>query len=116
MASLFIDQDFNQRILRGLRRRIPELDSITAYEAGLSEAPDPKLLAHAAAGKRIMITHDRQTMPTHAAERMAAGEPMPGLIVVPRRLPINQVIDDLEIIVMCSREDEWKNIVSYLPL
>ena len=27
--------------------------------------------------------------------------------VVSRRLPVSSVIDDLEIIVSCSREDEW---------
>ena len=116
MLSLLIDQDFNQRILRGLHRRLPELDAITAYEAGLSGATDPELLARAAAERRVLITHDRQTMPEHAADRTQAAQSMPGVFVVPRRLSISHVIDDLEIIIACSVEDEWDNTIGYLPL
>jgi hypothetical protein len=47
---------------------------------------------------------------------MAAGERMTGVIVVPRRLPMRQVIDELAVIVVCSAENEWENIIRYLPL
>ena len=116
IVRLLIDQDFNQHIIRGLRARIPELDALSAFEAGLSEALDSILLAHAALTDRVLLTHDRKTMPSHAAVRIAEGQPMPGLFVVPRRLQFNQVVDDLEIIVTCSLENEWNNIVRYLPL
>lgn len=116
MLRLLIDQDFDQDILRGLERRIPNLDAITAYEIGLSEAPDPELLAWAAEEDRIVLTHDRRTMPDHAAERIAAGEKMPGVFVVPRRLSLHEAIDDLEILVVCSLEYEWNDAVRILPL
>lgn len=116
MLRLLIDQDFNQRTLRGLRRRIPQLDAVTAHDAGLSEAKDPELLKWAANEERIVVTHDRRTMPDHAADRIAAGERMPGIFIVPRRLPISKAIDDLEVIVICSLDDEWEDTVRYLPL
>ncbi|HXG66865.1 MAG TPA: DUF5615 family PIN-like protein [Blastocatellia bacterium] len=116
MLRLLIDQDFDQDILRGLLRRIPDLDAVTAYEVGLSAASDPTLLAWAAENGRILVTHDRRTMPDHAAERIVAGERMPGVFVVPRRLPIAQMIDDLEIMVTCSLENEWENVIRFLPL
>ena len=116
MLRLLIDQDFNQRILRGLRRRVLQLDVVTAHEVGLREARDPELLAWAAFGGRVTVTHDRQTMPGHAADRLAAGEKMPGLFVVPRRLSISQVIDDLEVMVTCSFEGEWDGTIRFLPL
>lgn len=116
MLRLFIDQDFDHDILRGLVRRVPDLDVVTAHQAGLSVASDPELLAWAAEAGRIIVTHDRKTMPGHAADRIATGERMPGVIIVPRRLPISQVIDELEVIVMCSYENEWENIIRYLPL
>jgi len=37
-------------------------------------------------------------------------------VIVSRKLPFGRVIDDLEIIVMCSSNDEWENIVRHLPL
>src|SRR5205809_1034559 len=107
MLRLLIDNDFNQIILRGLLRRVSGLDAVTAYAAGLSEASDPELLGWAVEEKRIIVTHDRRTMPYHAATRMHQGKTVAGVIVVSRRLPVSSVIDDLEIIVSCSREDEW---------
>lgn len=92
------------------------MDAVTAHQVGLSAFSDPELLAWAANAGRIIVTHDRKTMPGHAADRMAAGEKISGVFVVSRRLPISQVIDDLELMVTCSLENEWENIVRYLPL
>ena len=116
MLRLLIDQDLDQVILRGLLLRVPNLDVITAHQAGLSDASDPDLLAWAAEQKRIVVTHDRRTMPYHAATRIDGEEGIAGVIIVSRRLPVSQVIGDLEIIVSCSDMDEWENVLKHLPL
>ena len=116
MLRLLIDQEFDQDILRGLLRRVPQLDAVTAYQATLSEATDPELLAWAATQRRIIVTHDRRTVPKHAADRMLRGETVAGVLVVSRHLPIGRVINDLEIIVSCSDDHEWNDVVKYLPL
>jgi hypothetical protein len=54
-------------------------------------------------------------MPSHTAVRIARGESVAGVIVV-SRLPVSQVIDDLEIIITCSNMGEWENIIKHLPL
>jgi hypothetical protein len=41
MLRLLIDQNFDHDILQGLYRRIPNLDAVTTFDEGLSEAPDP---------------------------------------------------------------------------
>lgn len=89
---------------------------MTAHEIGLSTASDPVLLAWAADHGRILVTHDRKTMPSYAIERVVASEPMPGVYVIPRRLPIAQVIEELEMMVLCSHDNEWDNIVKFFPL
>lgn len=116
MLRLLIDQDLDQVILRGLLLRVPNLDVITAHQADLSGTSDPELLAWAAEQARIVVTHDRRTMPYYATDRMAEGERIAGIIIVSRRLPVSQVINDLEIIVSCSDVDEWENVIKYLPL
>ena len=78
MLRLLIDQDLDQVILRGLLLRVPNVDVITAHQAGLSDASDPDLLAWAAEQNRLIVTHDRRTMPSHAATRMARGETVSG--------------------------------------
>ena len=110
MLRLLIDNDLDQDILRGLTRRVPDLDAVTAYEVGKGDAPDLELLAWAAEAGRILVTHDRRTMPAHAARRLAAGDDIAGVIVVSRRMPISNTIDELEFVVSCR----WSEIGSGL--
>lgn len=116
MLRLLIDQDLDHVILRGLLLRVPKLDVVTAHQVGLSNASDHDVLAWAAEQERIVVTHDRRTMPYHATSRIARAAKVAGLIVVSRQLPISQVINDLEIIISCSDMTEWKNVVKHLPL
>ena len=116
MLRLLIDQDFNHHVLRGLTARILGLDAVTARQAGLSNAPDPDLLASAASEDRVLVTHDKKTMPDHAADRLASGERIAGVLIIPRRLRITEVIDDLEFIVECSEAADWEGVIKYLPL
>lgn len=61
------DADLNEEIVSGLLRRHPDIDFRTAEEAELRGLPDPELLARAAGDGRILVTHDRRTMPAHFA-------------------------------------------------
>lgn len=105
MLRLLIDQDFDHDIFRGLIRRIPQLDAVTAHEIGMSETSDPELLSWANDAGRILLTHDKKTMPNHAAERMDEGENVTGVFVVPRSMPIHRAIEDLELMTTCSEND-----------
>jgi hypothetical protein len=116
MLKLLIDQNLSHNILRGLMRRVPRLDVVTAFEIGMSKATDPELLAWAAQAGRIIITHDCKTMPAHAAFILNKGESIAGICVALRRLPLHQVIEDLELMITCSDNDEWINVIRYLPL
>jgi hypothetical protein len=116
MLRMLIDQDLDHDILRGLIRRLPRLDAVTAFEIGMREATDPQLLTRAAQEGRIVVTHDRKTMPMHAAALMSAGENIAGLLVVPRGMSLRQAIEDLELMIACSENDEWVNVIRYLPL
>ncbi len=75
------DADVHGGIIRGLRRRLPEIGLVRAQDALPEGTPDPDLLAWAAAEDRILITNDRNTIVGFAYQRVVAGEPMPGLIV-----------------------------------
>lgn len=116
MLRLLFDQNFDKDVLRGLQRRIAGLDALTAYDAGLSEADDPSLLAWAAAENRIVVTHDRKTMPAHAGDRMNAGDRVAGVFVFSTNLPIQTIINELELLIVCSAMDDWENRVVNLPL
>jgi len=101
MPRLLFDQDFNHNILRGLFLCLPNLDGITALQAGLKEAPDPELLDWAARQHRIVVTHDVNTMPDHAYRRIRQGEPVAGVFLIPQDVPIGQAIAELEALTSC---------------
>ena len=83
---------------------------------GLEEADDPNILEWAAANNRILLTHDRATMPDFAYARIIAGQPMAGVFVVPDRMAVRQALDELLLIEDCSEQAEWTGLVVYLPL
>ena len=116
MLRVLLDQNFDHRILYGLMRRIPELDYLTAHQAGWGELDDFDLLIEAGNEQRVLFTHDLQTMPQHVASVIASGHDVAGVFVVPRNLSFEQAINELELIVMCSSESEWINSYRILPL
>jgi hypothetical protein len=85
-------------------------------DAGLSGASDPEVLEWAARQGRVLVTHDVSTLSKHAYERVATGQPMPGVFEVGTGLSVARAIDDLLLIVECSLEGEWEGQVRYLPL
>jgi len=114
-VKYLFDEDLNGRIVRGVRRRIRDLDSTTVQEADLPEASDPVVLDWAAAQGRIVITHDHRTMRPCAEERLKLGLPMTGLILVRQAVALAQVIDDLVLIVEASNAEEWEGKIVFLP-
>jgi hypothetical protein len=116
MLSLLSDENFNGDIVRGLFLRQPNLDLVRVQDVALREVDDPAILAWAAINQRILLTHDRATMPNFAYERLVREEPMPGMFVVNDRMPIRQAIDELLLLIDSSEQAEWKGVVLYLPL
>lgn len=116
MLRLVSDENFRGAVVRGLRLRAPGVDLVRVQDVGLLSAEDPAILAWAADQGRILLTHDRKTVPDFAYARLAAGLLMPGVFVVRRSLTVRQSIEELEIIVSGSTVDEWDGRVIFLPL
>lgn len=70
----------------------------------------------ASSNDRIVLTHDRATMPNFAYKRLSRREKMSGLFVINNQIPIRQAIDELLILANCSEQTEWKGVILYLPL
>jgi hypothetical protein len=115
MLRLLTDENFNRRILRGLIRRTPNIDPLSVKDAGLSGKSDHFLLRWAFQDDRTILTHDKKTMTKYAAQLVARGEFIAGVIFVPNTVAIARAIDDLELVVACYSQSEMRNRIEYLP-
>jgi hypothetical protein len=116
VLKLFSDENFDGDILRGLYRRRPDFDILRVQDVGLSETPDPDILAWGAVEGRILLTHDRETIPFFAYERVRNAQAMPGVFLVSDLMPIGQAIDEILLAVECMDPEECKNFVRFFPL
>ena len=116
MLRLASDADVHGDILRGLRRRLPDIDLVRVQDALPEGTPDPEVLAWAASVGRVLITNDRNTMVGFARARSASGEVVPGLIATTNEKPIGAAIDDIALLAEFMSEDEMRSqLVVYLP-
>lgn len=109
------DADLNQIILSALLRREPTIDFQTAMAAESQGVDDADVLVRAAADGRILVTHDRRTMPQHFADYIAQ-ETSPGLLVIPQSLSVAAAVEDLLLIWSATEVEEWINRIVIFPL
>jgi hypothetical protein len=116
VLRLLSDENFHGDILRGLLRQLPTLDIVRVQDVGLVEADDPVILEWAASQGRILVTHDRKTVPRLAYERVRLGQTMPGVFVVSPAMSIGQGIDELALAAECLTAEECADLVKFIPL
>lgn len=109
------DADLNYKIVLGVRRREPAAEFIDAHQGGMIRISDADVLARAANAQRIVVSHDRKTMPSHFA-RFLKFRDSPGLIVVAQHLDVGLAIEELLLIWAVSTAEEWQNKLGFVPL
>lgn len=109
------DCDFNQDIIAGVIRREPGIDFQTAHAAGLEGRSDDEVLAFAAQESRILVTHDRRTMPRHFAD-FTARRNSPGVFILSQKTDLAMAIEELILIWRATDAEEWANTICPIPL
>ncbi|HVF29285.1 MAG TPA: DUF5615 family PIN-like protein [Pyrinomonadaceae bacterium] len=109
------DADLKQSIVTAARRREPGLDFQLAGAAQLEGLPDPEVLTAAARDGRVLVSHDKRTLPQHFAEFVQL-QPSPGVIIVPQRILIATAVEELLLIWHASTPEEWIDRIAHLPL
>lgn len=109
------DADLNQIIVKATFRLEPAIDFQTAHAAGLAGLDDKEVLKLAAEQGRVLVSHDRKTMPTQFSQFILS-EDCPGLLIVSQKQPISEVAEDLLLIWLASEPDEWVNHIRSLPI
>ena len=109
------DADLNAEIVIGVLRREPSIDFRTADEANLRQVPDPEVLALAAQENRILITHDRRTMPRYFAD-FILHHSSPGVFIIAQTVSMRVAIEELLLVWAASESAEWRNLIVELSL
>jgi len=109
------DADLNQKIVSATIRLQADVDFRTATAAGLEGIDDLGVLEIAASDSRVLVTHDKSTMPTHFAEFVARKQ-SPGVLLARRGVKLSKVAEELVLIAEASEAEEWINRIAYIPL
>jgi uncharacterized protein DUF5615 len=115
VLRLAADENFNGRIVRGLRRRLPDLDLLRVQDTPVSGADDDELLDWAVRENRIVLTHDVSTLVEKAWRRVKEGRAMRGVVAVGSDAPIGEVVSDLALLVLAGTVEDVEARVLYLP-
>src|SRR5437016_642204 len=117
MLRLASDADVHGEIIRGLRRRMPEIDLARVQDALGEGIADEEVLNWATSENRAVITNDRSTMIGLAHQRAKTGQPAFGLIATSNHQAIGSAIDDILLIRVYDgeRDSQSGRRVSAIP-
>lgn len=116
MKKILTDQNFTGAIISGLLSRIPDLDLVRTEDVGIKQSTDAQILSWAASEERLILTHDAKTFAAAAFERLSEGQMFYGVVLVPANLAVRFAIDDLEVLILCTNDDELYDRVIRLPI
>lgn len=108
------DADLRQAIVTGAVRRQPNLEFQSANKARLEGLRDSEVLAIAAREGRVLVTHDRKTMPTEFGQFITSQTSF-GVLILSQNLPISEAIDAIILVWEASTAEEWVNQIMTFP-
>lgn len=106
------DADLNEDIVKGVLRREPKVDFRTASSAHLRGLSDLEVLIMAAEEGRILVSHDRKTIPRTFAQ-FTQGNTSPGLFLISQKTDLMVAIESLLLAWSASDHEEWTNRMQF---
>ena len=111
------DNDLKRIIVDATLRREPSIDFQTAQAARLDDLDDEAVLLLAASQSRILVSHDKRTMPRALASFIASGGTSPGvLLVIPQSAPIRDVVEALILIWADEQAEDLRDLIAKIRL
>jgi hypothetical protein len=108
------DADLNDDIVTGILRREAQVDFQSATAAGLRLLSDLEVLTGAAREGRVLVSHDRRTMP-RAFAGFVISNMSPGLIIVSQRTAVLTAIEELLLLWSASDAADWTKQLFTIP-
>jgi hypothetical protein len=113
-----LDEHVDPALRTQLIRREPDL---TVWIIGDPGAPprgalDPEILLWCETHQFMLVTNNRQSMPVHLRDHLAAGHHVPGIFVLNPNMTMGALMEELLLIWGASDMEEYLDLMLYLPL
>lgn len=113
-----LDENVDDSLRKGLHLHWPE---IVVWRIGDPTAPrigtlDPEILLWCEAHNFSLVTNNRDSMPGHLQNHLAAGHHIPGIFTLNANMSIGETIEELALIWGASEPDEYADQINYLPV
>jgi hypothetical protein len=79
------------------------------------QTADPAVLLWTEREDRILITRDKNTMPTHLRDHLQQGRHCPGIFMLRPGQGIHEVLEFLVLAAYLSQGEEWQDRIAYIP-
>ena len=118
MRRFLIDENISPEYGMQLLYHEPSLTVLAIGDEGAppKSTPDPEILVWCEQNQFNLITNNRESMPQHLADHLAAGHHVPGIFTINRKVSMGRIIDELLLIAGTSDEEEYRDRITYIPL
>lgn len=110
------DENFNNDILRALKRLYPDLEITRIQDTNMLGSDDPAILETIAGTDIILLSHDVNTMTKHFYDRANKNKTLPTVMLLHAERPLNESIEALVLLIEASEFEEWRGQIRFLPL
>lgn len=121
MPGILCDENTHGDLVRAFHRRtrLGEQPPVEVLRVGEPGAPptgtlDPDLLVWCAENDFILLSDDRNTLPGHLRDHLAAGGHSPGILLMRNRITIPKVVESA-VLVAAVDPDLCRNQVVFIP-
>ncbi len=117
-VKYLLDENVDDIYRKGLHAHYPE---IVVWRIGAPMAPvigtlDPEILVWCEANGFSLVTNNRESMPNHLQDHLAAGRHVPGIFTLNPDMAIGETVEELALIWGASRPGEYGDQINYFPL
>jgi hypothetical protein len=113
-----LDENVDPVLAGEMLKREPDM---VVWRVGIPGAPrkgtlDPDILAWCEAHSFVLVTNNRQSMPSHLRDHLAAGRHVPGILVLNPHTRLGDVLEDLRLIWLLADPAEYQDQIAFLPI
>ncbi|MGH9754337.1 MAG: DUF5615 family PIN-like protein [Blastocatellia bacterium] len=113
-----LDEHVNPRLRKALKRSAADMMvwRVGDPSAPALSTPDQEILLWCEERRFSLVTNNRESMPVHLREHLAAGRHVPGIFTLNPNMTMGETADELVLIWGASEAEEYADQLNYLPL